>query len=136
MATSGVINGKLFGVYIDGTLIGLAKSADISLSHEVRDTTTKDDDGWKTIAEGGRSWTAKTDNLVSFSATYNYEELFDLVTNRTEVTISFETNVSGDSRMWGRGYISSLDLNAPNQESVSFTASFEGDGVLTKVAHT
>lgn len=131
MATSGVINGKLLGVYIDGTLIASAKSCKFSVTHEVRDTFTKDDNGWKTNAEGARSWKVDTDGLVNGSNT-TFSTLFALVTNRTEVTVSFQSSASGDKHYRGRGYIGSLEQNADNETSVSFTASFEGDGALTE----
>ena len=136
MATAGVINGKNFGLWINGTLIGLAKSAKISVTHEVRDTTTKDDNAWKTCAEGNRSWKADCDGLVAFDATYGTDELDDLIASRTLVGISYETNVSGDTRYYGSGYLTSLEIDAGNQESVTYTASFEGTGALTPVAHT
>lgn len=136
MATAGVINGKNLGLWVNGTLIGVAKSAKISVTHEVRDTTSKDDNGWKTSLEGGRSWKADCDGLVAFDATFGTSELYAFITNRTQVGISFETNVSGDDRYYGSGYLVSLELDAPNQESVTYTASFEGTGALTQASHT
>lgn len=133
MSTSGIINGTLLGVYIDGTLIASAKTCKFSVSHEVRDTTTKDDAGWKTNKEGGRSWKVETDGLVNASSSSgSFSTLFGLFTNRTEVTVSFQTAVSGDKHYRGRGHITALDQSADNQSSVSFTASFEGTGVLTE----
>jgi hypothetical protein len=83
--TSGVMNGKLLGVYLDGTLIATAKSCKLAISHEVRDTFTKDDAGWKTNAEGARSWKVDVDGLVTQT---NFSTLFGLMTNRTQVTVS------------------------------------------------
>lgn len=131
MATSGVINGKLLGVYIDGTLIASAKSCKLSVTHEVRDTFTKDDNGWKTNAEGARSWKVDTDGLLNASSN-SFSTLFALITNRTEVTISFQSSVSGDKRYQGRGYLASIEQNADNETSVTYTASFECDGALTE----
>ncbi len=129
MATTGVMNGKLIGVYLDGTLIATAKSCKLSVSHEVRDTFSKDDAGWKTNAEGARSWKVDVDGLVTQS---NFSTLFALMTNRTQVTVSFQSATSGDHHYRGDGYLSALDQSADNETSVSYTASFEGDGVLTE----
>ena len=134
MAT--VINGKNFGLWLNGTLIGVAKSAKISVSHEPRDTTSKDDDGWKTIAEGGRSWKADADGYLTFDATLDPTTMYGYITNRTLLGISFETNTTTQDRYYGSGYLVSFELDAPNQESATYTVSFEGTGVLTVVAHT
>ena len=131
MATAGVINGKLVGVYADGTLIASAKSCKATITHEVRDTFTKDDAGWKTNAEGARSFKVEVDGLVNLT-TGPFSTLFALVTNRTEVTISFQSSVSGDKHYRGRAYISSLDQSADNESSASYSASFDGDGPLTE----
>lgn len=129
MATSGSINGKLLGVYLDGTLIAKAKGCKLTISHDVRDTTTKDDDGRKTIAEGLTSWKVDVDGLVVDS---NYATLFAAYTGRTKFQLSFQSSVSGDHTYRGSAYMVSLDQDAPDQQSTSFSASFEGSGVLTE----
>lgn len=129
MATTGVMNGTLLGVYKDGTLIASAKSCKLTVSHEARDTYTKDDAGWKTNAEGTRGWKVDVDGLVTQS---NWTSLYALITSRDEVTLSFQSSVSGDKHYRGRARLVSIDQNGDNQSSVTFSASFEGDGALTE----
>ena len=45
MATTGIINGTDFGIYIGGTKVASATSASISLSMSPRDATSKDSAG-------------------------------------------------------------------------------------------
>lgn len=131
MATAGVINGTLIGIKVDGTMIATGKSCKVSVTHEARDTFTKDDAAWKTTAEGARSWKMDVDGLRN-ATTDAFSVLFALITSRGEVTLSFQTDVSGDKYYRGRAYITSLDQSAPNQESTSWSASFDGDGPLTE----
>jgi predicted secreted protein len=131
MATAGVINGKLIGVYVDGTLVATAKSCKVSITHEARDTFSKDDSGWKTVGDGARGWKMDVDGLVNATSN-SFSTLFTLVTNRTEVTLSFQSSVRGDKHYRGRGYITSLDQSADNEASATYSASFDGDGVLTE----
>ncbi len=133
MATTGSINGKLLGVKVDGTLIAYAKGCKLTYSHEVRDTTTKDDDGVKTVAEGMRSWKVDCDGLVVGT---NFSTLFGTITGRTKVTLAFQSSVVGDKKYTGYAYLTSLDQDAPDQASTTFSASFEGSGVLTEGAVT
>lgn len=129
MATSGSINGKLLGVYLDGTIIAKAKGCKLTISHDVRDTTTKDDNGRKTVAEGMTSWKVDADGLVADS---NFSTLFAAYTNRTKFYLSFQSSVSGDKTYRGYAYMTSLDQDGPDQASTTYTVSFEGTGVLTE----
>lgn len=123
------MNGKLLGVDVDGTLIATAKSCKLTVTHEVRDTFTKDDASWKTNAEGAMSWKVDCDGLLTQT---NFSSLYTAFTNRTKVYLSFESSVSGDHHYRGYAYIASLDQNADNEASVTFSASFEGTGSLTE----
>jgi predicted secreted protein len=135
MAT--VINGKNFLVYVNGEAIAASKSCKLTLSHDVRDTFTKDDSGWKTNAEGAKSWNVSVDGLVAFDASgYTLDDLTNLVINRTQVHVKFMTGTSGNKYWHGQGYIKSVDIDASNEESTSFSASFEGTAALTQAMHT
>ena len=135
MAT--VINGTNFLVYINGEAIAGCKTCKITFSHDARDTFTKDDSGWGTIAEGKRSWEISCDGLVAFDAsTYTLDELTNLMINRTKIHLKFMTATSGDHYWHGYGYIKSVDVDSPNEESVSYSASFGGTAVLTQAAIT
>lgn len=129
MATTGSINGKLLGVKVDGTLIAYAKGCKLTYSHEVRETTTKDDDGIKTVAEGLRSWKVDCDGLV---VSTNFSTLFATISGRTKVYLSFTSSASGDKKYSGYAYLSSLDQDGPDQQSTTYSASFEGTGALTE----
>jgi predicted secreted protein len=132
MATTGSINGKLLGVKVDGTLVAYSKGCKLTYTHDVRDTTTKDDNGVKSVAEGMTSWKVDVDGLVVEGS--NFTTLFSSIKGRTKVTLSFTSSVSGDKKYSGSAYVSSLDQDAPDQQSTTFSASFEGTGALTESA--
>jgi predicted secreted protein len=135
MAT--VVNGKLFGVYSDGTLVAGAKTCKLTLAHDVRDTFTKDDAGWKTQAEGARSWSVSVDGLVAFDASnFAPDDMANLIVNRTKVALKFSSETTQHYWYHGYAYLKSYDIDASNEDSVSYSASFEGTGSLTQVQHT
>jgi len=135
MAT--VVNGKNFLVYVNGEAIAVSRSCKLTLNHDGRDTFTKDDNGWGTNAEGKRSWNISCDGLVAFDAsTYTLDELTNLVINRTKVHLKFMTGTSQNKYWHGQGYIKSVDVDAGNEESTGYSASFDGTGVLTQATHT
>jgi predicted secreted protein len=133
MATSGVINGTLLGVYMDSTLIASAKSCELTVSHDPRETTTKDDGAYETKLEGKLSWGISVNGLATVSG---FSTLFTAWKNRTQVQLYFQTAVSGDKTYRGYAYITSLKESADHQTSAAWDASFEGTGSLTESAYS
>jgi len=139
MATNGIINGTKFGIYEDAKLIAYATSGSISINHSARETSNKEDAGWKTVMEGQRDWEVSCEGMVAFLdlsggaiAGSTIDELFTAyITTRGTFTISFESATSGDKKWSGSGYISSISVDAPNEESTTYSVSFTGTAPLT-----
>jgi predicted secreted protein len=134
--------------------IAFATSHKLSLSGDTVETSTKDSSGkWTSKQVNKLSWNVSTDNLYSLAgAGVNYSDLFDLMTKMEEIDIVFSlesgyqnkadavpsggwTPISGPQYR-GKVIMTSLELNAPDKENVTFTASFEGVEALTAVAAT
>jgi len=130
MATTGVVNGTLVLIDMEGHAIAYSKSATLTIEHETRDTTTKDASGWKHSAEGRRSWGMDVEGLVALDSQYNLDYLVGYIKGRTALTMKFTTGVSGDKQASGEGYLTNVEVEAGDQESVSFSASVEGSGEL------
>ena len=142
MATNGVINGTKFGVYAAGTKIAYATSASISMNHNLRDTSTKDSAGWREQLEGQRDWEVSVEGMLLFVdssggaiAGLTMNELFtSYIATRTEVTVKFSTEITGDVEWSGQAFLTSLSADTPNEDSSTWSASFSGSGALTQAA--
>jgi len=140
MATNGVINGTKFGVYAAGTKIGYATSASISMNHSLRDTSTKDSGGWRDQLEGQRDWECSVEGMVIFLdsaggaiSDVTMDELFtSYIATRTEFTLMFSTEVTGDLKWTGQAFLTSLSADTPNEDSSTWSGSFSGTGALTQ----
>ena len=140
MATSGIINGTKFGIYDGSTLIAYATSGSVSINHSTRETSNKESLGWKEIMEGQRDWEISCEGMVAFltlaagavgGKTVN--ELFtSYIATRTALTVSFESSESGDYMWSGSCYLSSISMDAPNEESSTYSCSFTGTSILTQ----
>ena len=64
-----------------------------------------------------------TDGIYDGTGTFPY--------GRDALTISFESSETGDKKWSGKAYMASLSLDAPNEESTTFSASFVGTSILT-----
>lgn len=132
MATTGIINATLFAIYIGGTKVADATSAEISMSMATRDATSKDSNGWTDRKEGLREWSGSGEAFIALDAAYGLSDIYGLINNRTAVTIKYSTEVSGDTYYTGTAYLTEWSLSNGVEESGTYSFSFEGDGALTE----
>lgn len=146
-----VINGGDLMLFLGGTSIAFSTSHKLSISAETVETSSKDNGGkWVAKAVRKLSWNMSTENLYSLEgAGKTYDDLFTMMTGRTEMDAIFTVEKDYATKAdtvpeagWvpmttgqykGKVVITSLELNAPNGDNATFTASFEGVGALTKV---
>jgi len=136
MATTGIINGTNIGIYIGGTKVNHCDSGSISLSHGLRDATSKDSGGWSESLEGLREWSLDGSGFVALDATYGLVELEGVLTARTAVTVRFSTETSGDEYFEGTAFLTEVSVDAAVEDSTTFSMSFTGTGALNFKALT
>lgn len=139
------LNGTDLGIYLGttvaamatgGTLLGAATSHTLSMQSEMADVTTKDSGGWKEIIPTLKSFTIDVDALLTYDETYGFESLFDALINRTPLYFRLSSEDTGDEKFYGQCYITSLEQNNPMEDATTYTASFEGTGILTRATIT
>lgn len=120
----------------------------LSLSANQIDTSNKQSGFWASALPGQISWNVSTSAL--YTTKNNYKTMYDIMAARKQVYVRFGqvTNVeeissavdaSANAAMaldksagyyGGLAYITSLELNAGNNEVASFSAEFTGEGAL------
>jgi len=134
MASQGVNNGTLVGIWRDGVLISKGTTHSISINNDMIDITSKDSSGWREVMAGLRSWTLSGEFRFAEDSTVAFADLFSEITARTSFGIRFSTGVTGDLFYHGIGLLSSLELSGDTEDGMTFSASFEGTGTLTETA--
>lgn len=139
---NGQINGTELGCYIDGTLVAYSTSATLNVNHATRATSNKEDGGWESAMEGYRSWDVSCDALYAWldpagSAISNetLSEIFTAyITTRASFTLTFgvTSSTTGDTKYTGTAWLTSASLSAPNEDTATFSVSFQGSGELTQ----
>jgi TP901-1 family phage major tail protein len=132
MATAGKVNGTKIGFYSGSTLVASATSHTLGIEANMIDVSNKDSLGWAEFIPGQRSWTIDGDFVFHFDATYGLDDFFDAMINRTALTVKLSTEVTGDFYFTGTAYPTSTSLEAPMEDATTYSASFQGTGVLTK----
>jgi len=136
MPTTNVINTTLLkfqGGNSGGTVVSRQNDVTFSVNHEPRDITTKDSGGWRELLEGLRSYEISISGLLAYDDTlsvYTSSTGIDAVLRaRTSQTWILGTAVSGDVKLSGAGYWTSLEVGSPDQESnCTFSATLQGSG--------
>lgn len=146
-----IINGSDLMLFIDNKSIAFATNHKLSITAETVETSSKDTGGkWVSKEVRKLSWNMSTENLYSLNGEGStYDDLFTMMTSRKEIDAIFtlENNYvikadnvpSGgwvpctDKQYKGKVVITSLELNAPNGDNATFTASFEGVGALERI---
>lgn len=136
MATTGIVNGTAFGVYVgsSNSLIAFATSCSVSITHSPRNTTNNNSGGYTSRMAGTIDWEISCDSLVAMTtatATAFYQMFSTYLDTREVLYIKFKTTVSGDKYFVGYAVMTSLSIDAPNQESSTMSCSFVAAGPLT-----
>lgn len=136
MATTNVINTTLLkfqGGVSGGTVVARQNDVTFSVNMEPRDITTKDSAGWRDLLEGLRSYEISIAGLLAYDdslSVYTSATGIDTVLRaRTSQTWILGTGVSGDVKLSGAGYWTSLEVGSPDAESnCTYSATLQGSG--------
>lgn len=136
MATSNVVNTTLLkfqGGNSGGTVVSRQNDVTFTVNHEPRDITTKDSAGWRELLEGLRSYEISISGLLAYDDTlsvYTSSTGIDAILRaRTVQTWILGTAVSGDVKLCGTGYWTSLEVGSPDKESnCTYSATLQGTG--------
>jgi predicted secreted protein len=147
MATTGIFNGSQYTVMFetDGTTPVVADNVtdlSVSVSTETRDTTTKNNGGYRALLPGLKSLTVNFTAYYAGDATNGYDELMTdfLAGNKQDVKIvsynwDTSTEEAGDKEIIFQGYITSLELSAGTEDNASYTCTLECVSAITFQDH-
>lgn len=147
MATTGIFNGSQYTVMFetDGTTPVVADHVtdlSVSVSTETRDTTTKNNGGYRALLPGLKSLTVNFTAYYAGDATNGYDELMTdfLAGAKQDVkVVSYDwdtsTEEAGDKELVFEAYITSLELSAGTEDNASYTCTLECVSAITFQDH-
>ena len=115
-------------IKVGSQVVGGQRNASLEMSAETIDTTVKSTGGWASKIPGIKSWTSSCDG-VYFVDDAGLEAAQTAFMNGTAVSLEF-SNSSGLTYS-GQAVITSMSVEAGQEDVVSYTISFEGTGALT-----
>ena len=142
-AQNGQLNGTELGVYVAGTLVAYSTNATLNINHNTRSTSSKQSNGFAENMEGMRDWDVSVDSLYAWlepdGTAIGNTTLSDIFTayiaTRTEFALTFgstTTTGAGYTKYTGNAWCTSASITAPLEDTATFTATFQGTGILTQ----
>lgn len=107
-----------------------AKKASIARKTNPIDTTTKDDNGDKSVLPGQREWTISFDQLW-VSADAGQLDIQAAQAAGTTLQIKLQYG-SGSDTYVGTAVVTDISEDMPDNEAVTFTGTLQGSGPLVK----
>jgi len=137
MATSGVLNGTDFRIWVSGEAIGYSTSCSLSMSAELRETIHKDNpgSGWRTFLIGQKSATITVDAFYNtdansvYSARKDPDDVAALFINETPFQWQFRA-ASGDDMYSGSGYVTEMSIDSPVEDNATYSLTIEVNGAV------
>lgn len=138
MATSGVINGTDFRIWVSGEGIGYSTSCSLSMSAELQETIHKDNPGagWRTFTVGQKSATISVDAFYNTDANSAFadrkdpDDIATLFINETQFEWQFRA-ASGDDMYSGSGYVTDMSIDSPVEDNSTYSFTIEVNGAVT-----
>ena len=134
-----IINGHNLRWKVGGVAIAKATDCTVSISGDTRDTAHKDigsgvGAGWAGSEYGTKNWEGSCSAL--YAEDESYETLWTAFNANTKIAVEFSDGTVGNKKYTGTAVITSLEQNAPNNEDVTYSVSFKGDGALVRADQT
>lgn len=118
--------------------IAYCKTASLSVNMNTKEIVTKESGIWNEKINGRLSWSGSADGMyciVSEATNKTSEQLYDALIARKALDVVFGKEGTTETYT-GEAFITSLELSSGADEIPTYSVSFEGTGVLTKVAKT
>jgi len=131
MATEEIVKVSIMHVYVESAAVAKATDCNIEFSANEVNIAHKDISGsWSASDYGELNATITTSALYATGDGETFDDLWTAFLAGTKVTVRFSTEVEGDTYYEGEFLVTSLSINAPNNESVTYSATFKSDGAV------
>lgn len=114
-----------------GTLAELT-NVTVSLSQEMFDVSSKESQGWTEVLPGMRSVTFTAEGIADFQATNkDLADVFAAYIGRSQVALEWTNTVTGDKKLTCNAYITSCEISAGLEDTVTYSIEFASTGAVT-----
>ena len=132
----GLVNGTDLVLYVlDGVTnraFGHSRSFTLNVEASAIDATSRDSAGWSEYIMGARSFTLDFEGLVNYDDSIDPSFLVSEIENRAKIFVKFTDNLAGSLIYNGYVYVSSLTIDSPMEDIVTYSGSLQGTELLAE----
>jgi predicted secreted protein len=129
------INASILAITFAGTKITHQLNAELKASMTMRESLTKDNDGYKAKFPGARDWELSGESEVALDAAKGFEELYDAFIDGSAVAVEFITSLTGDTGWSGNALLTELSMTAGVEDNVKMTYTLRGSGAVAPIVY-
>lgn len=119
-------------IYIGSNPIGGQRGASYEMSAESIDISTKTTGAWKAKIGGAKEWTAECEGVFFFDEV-GFEAAKTAFRAGTPVQLKFTKRNEPQKGEQGNAIITSIAIDAPYDDAMTYSISFEGAGALESI---
>ena len=119
-------------IYIGDNPIGGQRGASYEMSAESIDISTKTTGAWKAKIGGAKEWTAECEGVFFFDEV-GFEAAKTAFRAGTPVKLKFSKRDEPTKGEQGDAIITSIAIDAPYDDAMTYSISFEGAGALESI---
>ena len=129
------INGTLNAVLSGADKFLHTTSAQLTVTVDLPDTSTKDDAGWMTHINGARDWSISISGKYDTTGTLTPDTILAAIIARSaDTVIKFTTDDPTNTTGWtGNGTFSDVDFGGDAEQPMTFSATIKGNGPLAAI---
>ena len=128
-------NGDILVMKIAGVQIGALLSNSFNASKDMLEATSKDSGGAKEFIPGEYGWGMSFESLYDDDeVTEGFSEGLGYITAGTTLDVYWGSTVTGSAYFSGAGYLTSVDLSGPKNETASYSGEIQGSAGITEGA--
>lgn len=147
MPSTGIFNGSTYTVMfandtVTPVIADHVTDLSVSVSTETRDTTSKNNGGYRALLPGLKSLSVNFTAFYAQDADNGYNQLMTsfLAGSKQDVKVAAidwttEEEIVGDDEIIFEAYITSLELSAGTEDNASYTCTLECVSAITFQAH-
>lgn len=125
-------NGTLQVLTLDGTVLAKLTNTDITMDTNLFEVTSKESGGYAEFLPGLRNITYSVEGIADFqSANKDLADIFTIYTSRASCALVWTNAVTGDKKITQTGYLTSCNISAPMEDTVTYSLEFQGTGTPT-----
>ena len=137
MAVNGIVNGTEYLLYLGGDKVLFGTAASFSVEVDTKDISARETHNWKKILPTTRKWSMEFEGKLAYRLVdgstpvgATIDEILSNLYENQNIEFLYLQSIGVNPNWYGYGFLSSVSIEAPNEDNTIFNLSFTGTNEL------